>query len=129
VFQFVPIASCPISGYHWEEPGSLFFTHSHQTFIYIDKIPLSFLFSRLNRIQRNKPGIGITLSQTLRPPGGLKPALKVGEDLTTWKNPKLMAMCLTVINTQLTFYRIITPVRTSTNGLSKAVILFLECAF
>lgn len=65
----------------------------------------------------------------LRPPGDLKPTLKVGKDSTAWKNPKLMAMCLTVINTQLVFYRIIAPVRISTNGPSKMLLLFLECAF
>lgn len=62
--------------------------------MYTEKIPLSFLFSRLIRIQKTKPGIVITLPQTLRPPRGLKPTLKVGKDLTAWKNPKLVATCL-----------------------------------
>lgn len=26
VLQFVPIASCPVTGHHWKEPGSTFFT-------------------------------------------------------------------------------------------------------
>ena len=47
-FQCVPTASRPVTGHHWEEPGSIFFTPSHQVFIHIDKIPLSLLFSRLS---------------------------------------------------------------------------------
>lgn len=90
----MPTASFPVSGCHWEEPGPLFFAPSHQTFMYIEKIPLSFLFSRLIRIQKTKPGIVITLPQTLRPPRGLKPTLNVGKDLTGWKNLKLVATCL-----------------------------------
>ena len=49
VFQFVPIASGPVTAYHWKEPGSIFFATSLQVFLYIDKIlPSSLLFSRLN---------------------------------------------------------------------------------
>lgn len=29
VFQFVPVASHPVIGHHWAEPGCLFFTSSH----------------------------------------------------------------------------------------------------
>jgi len=39
VYQFVPIASCPVAGHHWEEAGSVFFTPSLQVFINIDKTP------------------------------------------------------------------------------------------
>lgn len=39
VFQFVPIASCPITGNHQKEPGSNFFAASLQVFMCIDKIP------------------------------------------------------------------------------------------
>jgi len=34
---------------HQEEPGSTSFTHSFPIFTHMDKIPLSFIFSRLNR--------------------------------------------------------------------------------
>lgn len=38
-FQYVPITSCPFTGYHWE-PGSVS-TSSHQTFVLMNKIPFS----------------------------------------------------------------------------------------
>lgn len=41
-------ASSPFTGYHCEEPGSTFFTLSHQVFMHIGKILLSLLFSSLN---------------------------------------------------------------------------------
>ena len=47
-FQFVPIASCPATGHHWKEPGSLFFVALLQIFVTIDETPLSLLSSRLN---------------------------------------------------------------------------------
>lgn len=34
VFHFVPIASCPVTGYNWKESGSVVFTHT-QTFRYL----------------------------------------------------------------------------------------------
>ena len=43
----VPTVSSFVSGHHWKEPGSLFFTPSVQVFICINKISLSLLFSRL----------------------------------------------------------------------------------
>ena len=48
VFHFVPIASGLVTGHHWKEPGSVLFAPSFQVSIYIDEIPLSLLFSRLN---------------------------------------------------------------------------------
>ena len=46
-------ASCPVTGHHWQEPDSVFFTHSYiysliHLFTWIDKILLSLLFSRMN---------------------------------------------------------------------------------
>lgn len=38
MFQFVPIASCPVIGNHQKEPGFNFFTASLQVFMCIDKI-------------------------------------------------------------------------------------------
>ena len=43
MFQFVPIASGPVAGHHWKEPGSISFAPSLQVFIDIEKIPLSLL--------------------------------------------------------------------------------------
>lgn len=40
VFQFVSITFGPVTGDHWDESGSLFFTLTHCIFTYIDKIPL-----------------------------------------------------------------------------------------
>jgi len=48
VFQFVPTASCPITGHLWKEPGSELIASSLQLFIYIDKISSSLPFCRLN---------------------------------------------------------------------------------
>lgn len=51
VIQSVLIASSPVFGHLWDESCSVIFTPHlipHQVFIYIDKISLSFLFSRLN---------------------------------------------------------------------------------
>lgn len=47
-FQFVHITSSPITSHHWEESGSIFFTILLQLSIFVDKMPLSVLFSRLN---------------------------------------------------------------------------------
>jgi len=44
VFQFVPTASCPGIGHHWEETGSVITASSLQAFIDNYEIPLSFLF-------------------------------------------------------------------------------------
>lgn len=35
---FIPAASCPVTGHHWEECGSVFFPSSFQIFIDIDKV-------------------------------------------------------------------------------------------
>ncbi|KAK4829959.1 hypothetical protein QYF61_008090 [Mycteria americana] len=48
VFQVVPIASCPLTGHYWKEPGSVLFKSSLQVFIHMHKIPLSLLFCMLN---------------------------------------------------------------------------------
>ena len=48
VFQFVPIASGPVTGHQWKEPGSILFAPSLQEFMYTNKVPLNLLFSRLN---------------------------------------------------------------------------------
>jgi len=51
VFLFVPTASPPVTGHHWEEPGSVFFSPSHQVSIYTEKIPLEHsLFSDFSPI-------------------------------------------------------------------------------
>lgn len=38
VFQFEPISSCLVTGQHWKEPRSIFFTYSHQGLGSIDVI-------------------------------------------------------------------------------------------
>lgn len=48
VFQFVHIASGPLTEYHWKEFDSIFFTSSLQVFIRF-KVCLSLHFSRLNK--------------------------------------------------------------------------------
>ena len=52
VFHFVPIASLPVTGHHWEEPGCVCFTPSHRISINFGMIhthtPQSLLFSRLS---------------------------------------------------------------------------------
>lgn len=52
VCVFVFIASCPVSGHYWKEPGSLFSTPSfHQVLTHIDEfhpLPPDLLFSRLS---------------------------------------------------------------------------------
>lgn len=40
VFQFVLMASCPVTGVHWKEPGSILYASFFQLFIHIDKISL-----------------------------------------------------------------------------------------
>lgn len=40
MYQFVLFASCPITGNHWKELGSMLFTSSLHVFTYINKIPL-----------------------------------------------------------------------------------------
>ena len=47
-FRFAPIASCSVSGHHWQGPGSLLFIPSLHMFIHIGETPLSPLFSSLN---------------------------------------------------------------------------------
>jgi len=51
-FLFIPfvlIASCFLSGHHWEESLCLIFIPpSHQVFMHVGKIPWSLLFSRVN---------------------------------------------------------------------------------
>ena len=46
VFQFVAIASGPVTGHHWKDPGYVVFAPSLQVFIYINKIsPWAFSLS------------------------------------------------------------------------------------
>lgn len=45
VFQFVPIASAPVSGHHWKEPGLVSFAPSPQDFVHIDELCQCLLFS------------------------------------------------------------------------------------
>ena len=53
VFQFVPTASGPVTGHHWEEPGSTLFSPSLQVFIHSDKtLPTpSLLFLQVEQSQ------------------------------------------------------------------------------
>jgi len=44
VLLFVPMASCPATGHHGQEPGSILFELSLYIFKDIDKILLSLLF-------------------------------------------------------------------------------------
>ena len=39
MLQFVPIAPCPVTGYHWKELGPILLTPTLQIFISIDKVP------------------------------------------------------------------------------------------
>lgn len=39
VFQFMPIASSPVTGHHWKEPGSLFLLSSLQIFLTLIRLP------------------------------------------------------------------------------------------
>ena len=48
-FILFPIGTCPVSGHHREDLGSLCIP-SHQVFTHTDKIPLSLLFSRLPQL-------------------------------------------------------------------------------
>ena len=50
MFQFVPIASGPVTGHHRAEPGSIYLAPLLQVLINTDEIPLSLLFSRLNSL-------------------------------------------------------------------------------
>jgi len=47
VFQFVPLAPGPFTGYHSKELA-VFFTASNQIFVHIDEDPPSLLFAGLN---------------------------------------------------------------------------------
>lgn len=49
ICQFVPLASCPVTGHNWKEPNSILFAPSFQVFIHNDKIPLDLLFFRMNQ--------------------------------------------------------------------------------
>lgn len=44
MFQYVSIASFPLTGHHWKEPNTLLFAPSLWVFADIGKIPLSLLF-------------------------------------------------------------------------------------
>jgi len=48
VFQFLPIASCPVTSHYRKDRGSIFFTPFLQILMYIDEISLTLLCSRLN---------------------------------------------------------------------------------
>jgi len=48
MFQFVPIASCPGTGYCWKELSSVLFALSLQVFVCVEEINLRLLFSRMN---------------------------------------------------------------------------------
>jgi len=40
VFQFMPIASCPVSGHHWKERGCILFVPRYlQVCMYVDDVP------------------------------------------------------------------------------------------
>lgn len=55
VFQFVPMASGPVSGYHWKEPSLVLIATSLQVFMFrylctFIRFPLCLYFSRLNSL-------------------------------------------------------------------------------
>lgn len=49
VVQFMAIVPCPVAGHHLKGPGTILLAPAFETFICIDEIPLSLLFSRLKR--------------------------------------------------------------------------------
>jgi len=57
VFQFVPTASCPVTGLHWEKPGSVISALSLQVLIYTDKIPLKPPLLQAEQSQLSQPGL------------------------------------------------------------------------
>lgn len=50
-FWLVPVASSPVSGHHWNEPGSISFVPSLQVFIDMGEILLGLLFSGLSSLR------------------------------------------------------------------------------
>ena len=68
--QFLPIASGPVTGHHWKEPGSILFAPSLEIFIYIGKIPLCLLFSRLKQSQLSQSFLMWELLQSFHHLGG-----------------------------------------------------------
>ena len=77
-FQFVFTASGPVTGYHWKEPGSIFFTSFLQVFVYIDKTfpPLGFslFYVHISLVLKNPEVDGCIT------PGVASPVLSVGKD-------------------------------------------------
>ena len=72
VFQFVPVVSCPVTGNHWEESGSLLFIPSLQVFIHIGKISSEPSFLQDELFQLSQPFfIGEMLKSVNHLPGPL----------------------------------------------------------
>jgi len=51
-FQFVPVASDPVTGHHWKEPDFILFALSLAAFIQINKIPPEPSFSRESQLSQ-----------------------------------------------------------------------------
>lgn len=67
--QIVAVASCPPSGSHWKDPGSVLFALSLQVFIDFGEILLG-LFSRLNCPQLSQPLLILGVLQSFDHLGG-----------------------------------------------------------
>lgn len=55
VLQFVLIASCPLTGHHGKDPGSIFFAPSLQVVAHIDEIPPEFPFLQAEQSHSSQP--------------------------------------------------------------------------
>lgn len=55
VFQFMPIASSPVTGHQWKEPGSLFLVSSLQIFLTLIRLPSEHCLFQAEESQLSKP--------------------------------------------------------------------------
>jgi len=65
VFQFVPIASGPVTAHRGKEPGSVFFAPSLQVFVQIKKIPPEPSLPQAEQSQLSQPLLTEEMLQSL----------------------------------------------------------------
>ena len=87
--QLAPVAPCPITGCHWEEPGSILLTHTLYIFININEVTFQYHLLQAKETQLPQPFLLREMLQSLHHCGSVLYSLKHFPVLLERRGPEL----------------------------------------
>ena len=92
--QFLPVASCPATGHHWKEPGSILFAPFLPSLLYIDKITPQTSLLQAEQSQLSQPFLRSEMFQSLHHPDRslMKMLNRIGPSIKPWGTPQVTGL-------------------------------------